>query len=365
MYRDERIFKWVPNFYIILCGPPGVCAKSTTSQLGERLLRQVPGVDFGPSATTWQRLIQSMAATHRFTAVNGNWDEDWLLSTCVTMFVSELGSLLEPANQQQADVLTDLWDCRDRWSKETKLHGNDVLCNPWINFVACTTPAWLAENFPEKLIGGGFASRVVWVYGEKKRKLVAYPSQVVPPTEHAELEQKLVEDLILISELRGGYELTPEAIAWGSKWYDQHWEKRPPHLRSERYAGYIGRKQTHMHKLAIVLAASQRQELILTQKDLELSERLLLAMEPAMLNVFNSVGASPPARCAREIIVILSQTGGTTMRALITLMYERYDNKTVTEALRALQFTNRIRFEGVPTPDQMVLLNSDDAATEK
>jgi hypothetical protein len=360
VYRDESTFKWISNFYIVLCAPPGVATKSTTMALGEKLLRQVPGMDIGPSSTTWQRMIQRMAQAHRFTTLTGNWNDDWFLSSSMTVFASELGSFFDPSNREQSDILTDLWDGRDQWAKETKEHGNDMLTNPWINIVACTTPAWLSDNFPEKLIGGGLASRIVWVYGEKKRRLVPYPSQELGDwKKHKELEEKLVEDLLMISELRGQFQMTPEAIEWGTAWYNKYWQERPPHLQSDRYSGYFGRRQTHLHKIAMVVAVSQRQELIITKQDLEIADSLLLSMEPSMLNVFASIGSSPAGRCSKEIIVVLSQSGSLMLRALWRLISERYDERTIIEALRQLQFTNQVKCEGTSADNQVIHLVGD------
>jgi hypothetical protein len=76
------------------------------------------------------------------------------------------------------DLLVSLWDGKQgAFEKKTKGSGSDSVENPWINLIACTTPAWIAGNFPEYMIGGGFTSRCIFVYAEKKAKLVAYPSK--------------------------------------------------------------------------------------------------------------------------------------------------------------------------------------------
>ena len=55
-------------------------------------------------------------------------------------------------------------------------------------------------------------------------------------------------------------------------------------------SGYISRKQTHIHKLAIVLAAAQRDKLIIEESDLREADALLTTIEPHMIKVFESVG---------------------------------------------------------------------------
>ena len=60
VWIDMRHFQWTPNFYIILVGPPGIAAKSTSIRIGTDLLQSVDGVKFGPQSMTWQSLTKSL-----------------------------------------------------------------------------------------------------------------------------------------------------------------------------------------------------------------------------------------------------------------------------------------------------------------
>ena len=62
VWIDMKRFQWFPSFYIIYVGPPGVVAKSTTIDIATDLLKQVPGIKFGPNAITWQALVSAFAA---------------------------------------------------------------------------------------------------------------------------------------------------------------------------------------------------------------------------------------------------------------------------------------------------------------
>ena len=67
VWIDMRKFQWTPNFYIILVGPPGVAAKSTSLRNGMRLLEQVEGIKFGPQSMTWQALTQVLEESMEYT----------------------------------------------------------------------------------------------------------------------------------------------------------------------------------------------------------------------------------------------------------------------------------------------------------
>jgi len=57
-----------------------------------------------------------------------------------------------------------------------------------------------------------------------------------------------------------------------------------------------------MHKLAMVLAASQRDNLEITQADLEEAETLLSTTEQSMIKVFESVGLIDEAKHIAEVV---------------------------------------------------------------
>lgn len=304
VWIDMGYFQWTPNFYIVFVAPPGIVSKSTTASIGMNLLRQIPGISFGPDAVTWQSLVQSLAASTETMMLPGeNGEEVHHAMSAITIVSSEFGTFLNPADREMVDVLVSLWDGQiGTWKKATKTQGDDAVENPWINIVACTTPSWIAGNFPEYMIGGGFTSRTVFVYAEEKRRLVPYPADVLPK-DFKQLEKELVHDLeIISSEVKGRYNLSPEAKQWGVEWYERHYEKKPAHLDNERFGGYLARKQTHIHKLSMVLAASQSDSLIIEKEHLTTADAVTTVLEYDMPKVFANIGTTDITRAISEVI---------------------------------------------------------------
>jgi len=320
VWLDMAYFQWYPNFFIILVAPPGIVSKSTTAGVAINLLRQVPGVKFGPDVCTWQSLVKSLADNQEAFQINGH---DFITASELTIESSELGNLLNPHDREMVDLLITLWDSRKVFSKTTKMSGSDMVENPWINIIACTTPSWLAGNFPEHMIGGGFTSRCVFIYAEEKEKYVAYPSLQVPKDLEA-TKTALVQDLEAISLLQGSYRLLPSAVEWGNTWYRYHYEHRPPHLDDERFGGYIARKQTHLHKLAMVLAASQRDELTLTAEDLSTAESMLKDIELDMPKVFARIGRTEASNAVERFLGVLKGQGGMTYEAAYRFLHTHF-----------------------------------------
>ena len=226
--------------------------------------------------------------------------------SCVTIAASEFGTLLNPNDREMVDVLVSLWDGQPgAFKKSTKTSGSDTIENPWINIIACTTPAWIAGNFPEYMIGGGFTSRCIFVYAGKKRQFVAYPADHVPP-EFMKLRSDLIHDLEMISTLVGEYELDNEAKSWGENWYQNHWRSKHKNLPPEQFGGYLARKQTHIHKLAMIVAAAQSSELVIRRAHLEFAAEMVDALEDDMPYVFDKIGRTQSTQVLNDLVEIIT-----------------------------------------------------------
>lgn len=302
VWLDMGYFQWTPNFFIFFVAPPGIVSKSTTASLGMDLLREVDGIHFGPSVVTWQALVVAMTeAQESFLLPNGEYYDQ----AAITIVASELGTFLDPRNREQLDVLTDLWDGKQGvWEKVTKTGTSERIVNPWISVVGCTTPSWIAENFGDYFVGGGLASRSIMIYADKKRRLVAYPQRSMPAN-FQKLKNALIHDLTLIADLVGEYTITPEAYEWGEAWYKDHYTKEHSHIEGEKFAGYLARKQTHIHKLAMVLSAMQRDDLTITVKELEQADREITVLEKDMPLVYGKMNRESEMIMAADILSYL------------------------------------------------------------
>lgn len=306
VWIDQAYFRWYPNFYIIFVAPPGVVSKTTTASIGMSLLRKVPGIKFGPDVVTWPALVNCFEEAKE----SFEYNNEFHFMSPLTLESGEFGNLLNPQDREMVDLLVSLWDAKTGgFEKRTKMSGNNLIENPWINIIACTTPAWISGNFPEYMIGGGFTSRCVFIYADQKAQYVPYPKLLVGQN-HEGMQKALIEDLEHISTcLCGEYELSPEAIAWGSQWYLALHQSRPEHLSDDRFGGYVARKQSHIHKLAMVLAAAESDQLVLTDMHLQIADSMVTDLEKSMLKVFAGVGRAEASTYADRIIAFVAKRG--------------------------------------------------------
>lgn len=345
VWIDMGYFKWVPNFYVILVANPGIISKSTTANIGMNLLRQVPGIKWGPEVVTWQSLVQGMAES-RESFVNPDTGE-YIDMSAITICSDEFGNLLNPQDREMVDIFVGLWDGKEgTFEKKTKHSGNDAIVNPYINIVACTTPAWISGNFPEYMIGGGFTSRCVFVYADKKRRLVAYPKLLINELgedKFLDLKQDLIHDLECISMMAGEMRLTEDAFAWGTAWYEKHWSTRHTHLDPTQFGGYLARKQTHIHKLAMVLSAARDNSRLIDAKTLELAANLTSGLETDMNLVFSKIGQNEITRLAAQLIDIIAREGKLEQQKLYAQVFRVASYNDFTDALTSCVNAGQLR----------------------
>jgi hypothetical protein len=304
VWIDMCRFQWTPSFYIIFVGPPGIVAKSTTIDISTDLLRQVPGIKFGPNAITWQALVTAFAAASEAFEYNSEWHP----MSPLTLVASELGSLLNLQDKEMVNLLIELWDGKKKYEKITKMSGTDTVEAPWINLQAGTTPHWVADNMPQAMIGGGLSSRCIFVYGDTKDRYVAYVDEMIGKGD-AVLREKLIQDLEKISMLVGPYIISEPARSWGRRWYESFWKDASSRMDDQMLEGYAARKQTHMHKIAMVLSASRGGSLIIEEADLQLANTMLEDIETDMHRVFSRIGRTEDSMQAERFIEYVKRKG--------------------------------------------------------
>jgi hypothetical protein len=94
-----------------------------------------------------------------------------------------------------------------------------------------------------------------------------------------------------------------------------------------------------MHKLAIVLAAAQRDELTITKADLIQANKFVTDLEESMEKVFTSIGVSETSKWSKEIISYLrtytEMRQSVLYRHLMTSMTVKQFDETVAAMVKA------------------------------
>jgi hypothetical protein len=151
----------------------------------------------------------------------------------------------------------------------------------------------------------------------------------VIPEGHDERKRKLIADLEQISQLRGPFDIPPESREYSREWYHKVHENRPPHLNNERFGGYLVRKQTSLHKLAMVLSAAEGDSMIILPRHFAEADSMLTTLEKEMVMVFDKIGRTDSSRGQHEVLAALRTIGSAKINSLYkevfrTLSYNDY-----------------------------------------
>ena len=272
-----------PHTYTMFVGPPGM-RKTTSMLFAVELLQNVPKLTKPPVLFTREALVQGIIDSP---------------DSALYLAIEEFSDLLQKSGKEMYELLTSLFDAKKDLSVGTMMRGREGTERPCVNMLACTTPEWISGNMPTAIIGGGFASRVMWVYESEVRQKGMYWKEVMENTNFELQKAALISDLDYIANnLSGEFTLTPDALKFGEEWY-QAFDSSKKHTKLQ---GYYMRKPTHLHKLAQIIRVSYSDELVIEKEDLEAALNILELTEPRLIQVFAGVGKNEYSLELRDMI---------------------------------------------------------------
>jgi hypothetical protein len=151
---------------------------------------------------------------------------------------------------------------------------------------------------PAHVIGGGFTSRVIFVYENQVRQRRLYYDL---DWDHFEkLRAGLIRDLIHVGQLSGEFRHdhtdTKDAM---ETWYQ---DTSAQGSGDEKIEGYFNRKHVHIHKVAMLLSLAERDDLVIDMTHFEGAKMILEGTETKMPRVFSAVGKNPFSADLEEML---------------------------------------------------------------
>lgn len=333
---DMGTFEIYPSMYIIFVAPPGVATKSTTARIGEELLEATDAIAMASDSITWQALLDELEESQ--TVVTLEPGKPSVTISPLHVFASELGTFLDMSDQGMINLLIELWDGKRKYRRKTRSGGGITIPRPYMNLLGCTTPSWLSSNAEEYFIGGGFFSRTIFVYADKKEKLIAYPKD----TFNKDLLHKLQEDLKHIAKLTGKFTLAKEAQAYGEEWYTKTHTQTPKHLLGEKFQAYISRRQNHLHKVAMVISASEACDRVITLEHMLAAEGMLYMAETNLRIIYDSIVTNDKVGVYKRVKLAIQKFKEVNKRTLFQELSHQISYQDFEEAIKSLSFAGEI-----------------------
>jgi len=274
-----------PNMYIILVGPPGKARKGTAMGPAKKHLASLQ-VTVAAEATTREALIRRInEAVNTFNDTTEVGHMNMQVHSSLTVFSDELTSFLGYNNKELMSNLADWFDCADKWIYDTKGSGTDAIDNLWLNILGATTPDLMQATMPMELMGGGLASRMLFIYAEQKGKKVPYP---MLSKEEEQLRKDVEHDLESLIQMQGKFLCDDDFLDVYQEYYLNKPESTP--LKSRHLAYYWERREVHILKLSMIMSASRSNEMIIRACDFHKALEWLEDAEKFMPCAFDGMG---------------------------------------------------------------------------
>ncbi len=338
-----------PNLYIVLVGPSG-CRKGTAMYFGASFLREA-GIKLAAEAITREALIRELNGSTVFsTTPNGEQE----MHASLTIYSEELTVFLGYNNIQLMQDLADWYDCRSTWKYVTKNMGTDDIVNVWVNLIGATTPQLIQSALPQDAVGGGLTSRMIFVYADKKGKVV--PGPFMSP-KAKRIREELATDLESIASISGSFEMSEKYWDRYHDWYiDQ--EKNPP-ISDLTLEAYLSRRSTHLRKVSMIMSASERDDRLLTVEHFDKAISLLERTESKMSRTFAGFGASRTSDVMAKVMSHIANSRVTNKKRILQLFYTDLEGeKQLDDMLNALSHMDFCRMK-IEDSDLIIIYNKD------
>lgn len=313
------------NLFVVLVSEPGVARKTQAITYGEEIVAEVSAIITSADAITPQAMLEDLEISKAEELMP---DNTTLMHNSLSIISSEFESFLgqKKDNTKMLVLLTDLYDCKVRpYRYRTKGAGTNVIASPFLTLEAGTTPESLASSLPPTAIGGGLATRILFIWADGKDKKVDVPEI---SAEIKELKKHLIHDLTVISRIVGAYTYDKESRVWWESFYENYEELSPERLcKDPAFRGWYSRKPTLMLKVGMLIAAAKSNTLIIGISELEEALTRIESVEATMHKAFMAVGRSEITSDVALVMQILQRSKAISEKQLMSLIWRDVDDK--------------------------------------
>jgi len=331
-----------PNMYTMLIGVPGT-RKSTAIKLMKKVLTVAGYENFSADKTSKEKFLLDL---HEQLEEEGDisslmdsnlWgDDDASSKAPAEMYVAadEFNDFIGSGNIEFISLLGSLWDYEGTYTSKIKNGKSVSIPNPTINILGGNTSAGFSIAFPTEILGQGFFSRLLLIYGEPTGRKITFPKQPSPEERNAlATYMRAIKDTC-----RGAAVLSQKAETLLDKIYTQ-WTS----LDDVRFENYSNRRFTHLLKLCLIVSAARLSKEV-SEEDVIHANTVLAHTEHLMPKALGEFGKSRYSDVSQKIITILERaTKPVPATQLIKEIHSDVDNMQIgMEIIKGLQIADKI-----------------------
>jgi len=313
LWFNHGHFKLFPNTYCMLVGVAGT-RKSTAIKLMKSLLVSAGYTTLAADKTSKEKFLLdlngdtgeessggraaksvSLDAINLFGESNYGTDET---DKQMLIAADEFGDFFGNGNIEFASLLGTLWDYNGVYKSRIKTGRSVAIYNPTVSILGGTTPTGFSLAFPPEILGQGFFSRMLLIYGEPTGKRITFPT---PPSEL--LTAELVQYLYKIKQqCIGAISMTRGAETLLDKIYQQG-----DTIDDARFDSFNNRRFTHLLKLCLVVSACNLST-TLSEDDVLYANTILTRTEQLMPKALGEFGKSRHSDVMHRIVQVLESS---------------------------------------------------------
>lgn len=353
-----------PNQYAMLIGSAGT-RKSSAIKLMKSLMVKAGYTTISAERTSKEKFLLDLSGHEDAPMGTG---EDILdknlfgdMSESETrpmaIMADEANDFFGLGNIEFLSMLGSLWDWNGPPYQNRIKTGKSVsIPNPTITILSGNTPTGFSQAFPPEILGQGFFSRLLLIYGEPNGRKIAFP-KVPDQQETTDLVHKLQT---IKAYHQGQLTLTKEAESLLEVIYLQ---TKP--INDLRFDSYFNRRFTHLLKLCIIICATHLQKAITESIVIE-ANTYLSYIETLMPKALGEFGKSKNSDVTHKILTFIESHDGCSLKDLIKLVSSDLEKTSdIGDIIRKLSSSEKIQnVNGIFLPMRKIGLTDNSALVD-
>lgn len=332
-----------PNIYSMLIGTAGT-RKSTAIKLMKSLLVKAGYTTISAERTSKEKFLMDLAGhdddapADPDTILNANLFGDMNdESTIRPMFIGadEANDFFGIGNLEFLSILGSLWDWNGPpYSNRIKTGKSIAIPNPTITILAGNTPTGFSLAFPSDILGQGFFSRLLLIYGEPNGKQIAFP-KTPDPNETAHI-------VTLLQTIKTYHQGALDYSETARLLLDNIYRTTKP-INDLRFDSYSNRRFTHLLKLCIVVAAANLRKEICEDTVIE-ANTYLSYIESLMPKALGEFGKSRNSDITHKVLSFIEAHDGVRLKDLMKLVSADLEKPSdIGDIIRKLSASDKIQ----------------------
>ena len=294
-----------PNIYSMLIGSAGT-RKSSAIKLMKKLMVAAGYTTIASERTSKEKFLHDLANRTGTTSTDAldqslfGAQEESASATPMFIGADEANDFFGIGNVEFLSILGSLWDYEGTYENRIKSGTSDRIPNPTISILSGNTPTGFSQAFPSSILGQGFFSRLLIIYGEPNGKRITIPRR--PSIEETSGIVHLLQAIRMQST--GVYGWDRMAFTLFDKIYQTY--KR---IEDPKFESYSNRRFTHLLKLCLVVSAARLDKTI-TERAVIQANTYLTYIETLMPKALGEFGKSKTSDVAHKVLEYIYSAPG-------------------------------------------------------